>query len=256
MSPNTKDEIKRAAATAKDLLGQLGPLVWALHECRGSAAARAILLSVDPGAYVEIGVADPWGCIRKRVVNDLNRLRQGVSFAEAPRLFRSKGLRATINRSIVTYAVAVLEQFLDGAGKPVFIARYGKKGGWRESFGFRCRKLCEVGVSVYCCQHYAESALLALMRHKIVHVDAKVDKQFLEQVACIQKEAERQLRFRLSDDGSSVVWMPSGGQELSSCWICKDLSLAIDEVILPLLRDAQAFVGEAEHTLLKSVTES
>jgi len=72
-----------------------------------------------------------------------------------------------------------------------------------------------------------------------------MDDKLLKQVAGIKEKTGKQLRFRLSDDRSSVVWIPCGGQELCPPWAGKRLSLAIDEVILPLLRDSQAFVAEA-----------
>lgn len=258
MSPGTEDEIKRAAATARELLGQLGPLVWALHANQGTVIPMALCVDLEPDVYVAIGTDEPPEQKAKRkdaIVKVLRELKE-VRGGQRPELFTSSGYRGAINRSIVVYAVAVLEQFLDEAGKPAFLQKCGKEADWRDSFRSRCKSLCEVGVSVYCCRHYAESALLALMRHKIVHVDAKVDKKLVDQVADVGKQAGRDLQFRLSDDGSSVVWMHCGGQKLCACWIDKHISLAIDEVILPLLRKAQAFVGEAEQTLLESLRKS
>ena len=113
MPSDPKETIENAAADARNLLGQLGPLVWALHETHVAVVPRAILLSVDPDAFVQIGVPDPDGVTRKGVVADLESLRRGISFEGAPRLFKSAGLRDALNRSIVVYAVAALEGFLD-----------------------------------------------------------------------------------------------------------------------------------------------
>ena len=245
MCPGPETRIECAAKTAKNLLGQLGPLAWALHSHRVQVGPTAILLSVDPETFVQIGVRDPCGSIRSRVVEDLECLRRGVSLEEAPRLFNSEGLRDAVNRSIVVYAVAVLEQFLDDAGREAYKRRDGDESKWPASFGGMVARLRGKDVRLCKCDHYPQAGLLALYRHKIVHVDAKVDEKLVCQVACLEKATGRQLQFCLSDDESSVVWVPCGGEKLCDAWTRKKISLAIDEVVLPLLRDTQAFVAEA-----------
>ena len=246
MSQPLESQVHCASQKARNLLGQLGPLVWALHEAHASVVSRAILLSVDPQTYVRIAVCDPGDARRNGVVADLESLRRGVSFEEAPRLFKSDGLRDTVNRSVIVYAVAVLEQFLDGAGREVYKREGEDESKWPDSFGKRVGCLRCVGIGLQKCEHYPQAALLALYRHKIVHVDAQVDEKLVCQLAGLDEGTGRQFQFRLSDDESSVVWVRSGGEKLSSLWAGKRLSLAVDEVVLPLLQGAQAFVGEAE----------
>jgi len=254
MCQSPEEQITAAAAKAKTVLSQLGPLVWALHANQGAVIPTALCVDLEPDVWVAIGTDELPEQRAKRkdavveVLRDLKRMRAD----EHPELFTSSGYRDAINRSIVTYAVAVLEQFLDRAGKPVFLAKGGEEKDWRDSFGSRCEALCQVGVPLYCCAHYAESAFLALMRHKIVHVDARVDRRLVDQVAALGKQAGRGIHFRLSDDGSSVVWVQCGGQKLCTCSIGKRLSLAIDEVVLPLLGRAQAFVAEAGQKLCEA----
>ncbi|HUW11587.1 MAG TPA: hypothetical protein VM537_17780 [Anaerolineae bacterium] len=173
MCSNLEETIRATAENAKNLLGQLGPLAWALHSHHTEVGPTAILLSVDPETFVRIRVPDPCDKIRKGVVDCLEALRRGVTLEDAPRLFRSEGLRETINRSIVVYAVAVLEQFLDAAARDVYTRKGGKD--WKDSFGARVRCLSCVGIDLYDCDHYPQAALLALYRHKIVHVDGRMD---------------------------------------------------------------------------------
>ncbi len=252
MGSDLRGTIADAAALARSLLGQLGPLVWALHAAGGAVIPAALCLDHEPEEWVAIGTDEPpqrRELRRGEVVKALRELRAGRG-TERPELFTSKGYRDAINRSIVVYAVAVVDQFLDDAGREVLSAGGASVGSWRDSLQSKCKSLCSAGVSLYGCPHYAEAAWLALVRHKIVHANAQVDPKLLSQVASLEKESGRHLGFRLSADGSSVVWSPSADGGLRECWKCKRISLAVDEVLLPLLRDAQAFVAEVEAALL------
>lgn len=251
MCQNPEEQITAAAAKAKTLLSQLGPLVWALHANQGAVIPTALCVDLEPDACVAIGTDEPPEQQVKRkdaVVKVLRKLKEGRD-GKHPELFTSAGYRDAVNRTIVVYAVAVLEQFLDDAGREVYKRRGGDESKWPDSFRARVGCLKRVGIGLHDREHYSQAALLALYRHKIVHVDARVDGRLLEDVAKIENESGKELRFCLSEDESSVVWVSCGGKKLCCAWTCKSISLAIDEVVLPLLSDAQAFVGEAAEKL-------
>ncbi len=235
-------QITCAATKAKNLLGQLGPLVWALHARHHCVGDTAEVIAENPSRHVRVGpgIDDE---VREQAVRDITSLIGRASGDKA--MYVSAGLRDVINRSIVVYAVAGLEEFLDDAGRQVYTGQGGDESKWPVSFGGMVDRLRSKRVELHRCDHYPQAALLALYRHKIVHADAKVDEKLVCQVAGLEKATGRQLRFCLSDDGSSVVWVPCGGEKLCDVWTRKRISLAIDEVVLPLLRDTQAFVAEA-----------
>ena len=242
MGRNREAQIRCAADRARNLLGQLGPLVWALHCHHGAVAPTAILLSVDPDEFLGAQSEE----IRKRAIDDIKALRQGIALGDAPPLFTSEGLRATINRSIVIYAVAILEQFLDEAGKPVYQHLEGKKR-WPRHFIGMCSLIEEQFTSASKpFPRYHEPAHLAQVRHVIIHNDGKVDCDFRTSID------KYSLEFRL-DHGESLVWAP-GCRQCPVCdWDGKPVSVAIETFILPMLRHAQEFVGAAECSMRAAV---
>ncbi len=264
MDLELKKTVANAAADAMDLLSQLGPLVWALHAKGGAVVPTALCIDFEPEEYVSIGTNESAKKKKERkdrVVCILNKLKKKRT-DEHPALFTSDGYRDAINRSMVVYAAVVLERFLDKAGEPLWQNLGGivkkcnacnHKFGWPHSFGGMVDCLKGMGVSLYDLDHYPQASLLAIYRHKIVHADARVDDKFLEDVAKVENESKKKLLFGLSKDKSSVCWISSGGIKLSKDWVNKKISLSIDEVILPLLKDSQAFVAEAAKKLREAV---
>lgn len=253
MCRHLEEQMREATAKAKSILGQLGPLVWALHASHGCVIDEAEGIAKDPERNVCVGPGISED-VRARAVADIKALIAGIpADAAGDDLLSTRGMREVLNRSIVVYAVAVLEGFLEEAGKELYACRAGNKVIWPDSFGKRCEVLAKKVVRLYCCPHYGQAALLALYRHKIVHSDGRLDGKTPGQVACIDRESGSTLHFRLSDKSDSVVWHPTSGTGLCQQWVDGKLaiSLAVDEVILPLVRAAQAFVAEAEGELLK-----
>jgi hypothetical protein len=272
MCSRLEDQIRCAAANARDLLGQLGPLAWALHVARPLAGAFAVAVDREPEGHVEIRTSETEaerGERKRRVVRALRDL-QSLRSDACLDLFESAGYRRAVNRSIVVYAAAVLEQLLAGPVERLWRERGGalpscggrdKQPTWPDSFGSRLRCLASAKVDLYDrqrCVHYPEAALLALYRHKVVHSDCRMDDRTPRQMDEIQRHSGRPVRFRLSEDQSSVVWASDAGQELCPLWVAKRLpiSLAIDEVLLPLLVGAQRFVAEAECVLAEAARAS
>ena len=110
MCQTLEEQIRGAATKARNLLSQLGPLVWALHANQGGVIPTALCVDLEPDVYVAIGTDEPPAQKAKRkdgVVKVLCELK-GMRGGERPELFTSSGYRDAINRSIVVYAVAAL----------------------------------------------------------------------------------------------------------------------------------------------------
>ena len=58
MCSRLEGEIRCAAANARNLLGQLGPLAWALHVARPLTGSFAAALARDPEGHVEIRTSE------------------------------------------------------------------------------------------------------------------------------------------------------------------------------------------------------
>jgi hypothetical protein len=252
MCENVQEQIQQAAAKAKNLLGQLGPLVWALHSTRGAVVPAALCVEFEPEEYVAIGADESPEDRKKRkdeVVEVLRNLKKGRE-GEHPGLFTSAAYRATINRSIVVYAVAVLEGFLDEASKPVWKhLRSDRTQNWPPDALDKIAlldRLDEHGSRVSNAKHYEEAGWLVLVRNAIIHADGK---------------ASSKTRDDAREHGLSPRWRyVSGNLEWDSCatqqltgehWNRVPFSIAIDHFILPRLRDAQEFVGEGACILQK-----
>ena len=93
--------------------------------------------------------------------------------------------------------------------------------------------------------HYGTAALLAQVRHIIIHNDGKIDDDFLKKVEKLG------LTFRESEDSDSIVWDPEASGQVRGCWKGRPFCIAIDEFILPMLREIQTFVGQAEQALIQ-----
>jgi len=241
MCSDVEARIGCAAKKAKNLLGQLGPLVWALHarhQCVGDAAE---VIAKDPERSIQVapGISDK---VRQQAVADISTLVAGASGNRA--MLSSANLREVINRSVVVYAVAGLEDFMDQAAQPVYRHLKGKKRWPRHFTGMCClveQQFRAINKPFAC---YREVSHLAQVRHSIIHNDGKVDHDFRDKVA------KERLEFRLSDDGNSVIWAPGCSQSPTQDWDGKPVSIAIECFILPMLRHAQEFVREAERSLL------
>lgn len=241
-------DIQQAATRAMSLLGQLGPLVWALHVGRQLTGAVALAIHRDPKKYVEVVTAEDLAKRekrKKRVVQLLRELKKH-SEEDGTDRYESKGFRETINRTIVVYAVAVLEHFMDQAGERVYVRLGGTQRDWerKRSFTFMCNGLAEKCCDVTGSPHYPQAALMAQVRHIIVHNDGNIDQKFVDNVQCLG------LRFRQSQDSTSIVWDQHGPDAPAQCWKDRPFSIAIDEFLIPMLASTQAFVAEAEDRLV------
>ncbi|MCJ7750236.1 MAG: hypothetical protein MUQ65_03960 [Armatimonadetes bacterium] len=258
MCADFEPQIMSAATKAKSLLGQLGPLAWALHSHHASVAPTAILLSVDPKAFVRIGVSDPCGDIKAGAVDCLEALRRRMTREDAPQLFTSEGLRQAVNRSIVVYAAAVLEQFLDEATEGLRAQLDFPAEKWpADSLGkikSLRRDLCvdlrpTTRSDRYA--HYLGAGWLVLVRNAVIHNDGVAPSD----IGCDAGHHGLDRRWKIGKDNEEkdiLVWDecdPVSRNQLAG----KRFSIAIDHFILPRLRDAQAFVEEAACALRRRV---
>jgi len=270
MCSNLVEQIAAAAENARNLLSQLGPLVWALHANQGSVIPMALCVDLEPDVYVAIGTDEPPEQKAKRkdavvnVLRDLKELREG----EHPELFTSPGYRDAINRSIVVYAVAVLERFLDQAAKPMWDKRAlgpvvcprrcHRDPEWPADTLNKTKYLKrDTGIDLRSAkQVYVDTGWLVLVRNAIIHSDARAER------------AESDARqYKLLRDGGCAPWRSDGWCDQNGIchpilvwddrweekpradWRSRTFSIPIDDFILPRLRDAQAFVGEAAQKL-------
>jgi len=239
-------QIRRAADQAKDLLGQLGPLVWALHVVRQPAGAFAVCVDREPGKYVEIRTSETEierGQRKQRVVGILHALRLLRSGGDAD-LLESAGYRAMVNRSIVVYAVAVLEEFLD---------RVAEVLGHRDDH-WPADTLCKLEhlrkehcIDLRGVNSYIGTGWLVLVRNAVIHNDGSAP-------ADVARDAGQyglKSRWGLGKDGEGrdvLVW-DTENRLSRRCLAGKRFSLSIDDFVLPRLRDAQAFVAAAQKVL-------
>ena len=259
-------QITAAAAKAKTLLSQLGPLVWAFHERHQCVGDTAEVIAEDPERNVRVapGISDE---VRQQVVTDIDTLVAGAFRDRA--MFSSANLREVINRSIVTYAVAVLEQFLDEAGGPLWTClggqtqkctKCGQKRGWPASALTMISTLAGKPscIDLRLLDHYVNTGWLVLVRNAIIHSNGKAERagNDARQYKLLCKRGRTPWRRDKSRDQNGtchpgLVWDEKCGERPSSDWKDRTFSIAIDHFILPRLREAQTFVGEVEQALLK-----
>jgi len=240
MCSDLEARITRAAETAKRLLGQLGPLVWALHAGHQCIGDTAQVIAEDPERHVQVapGIS---GEVRQQAVNDISTLVAGASGDRA--MFSSANLRDVINRSVVVYAVAGIEDFMDEAAEPVYQLLQGKER-WPRHLTGMCRLVeRQFGGANKPFPCYHRVSHLAQVRHSIIHNDAKADCDFRSKVV------EQGLEFRLAKDGKSVIWAPGRSECPTQDWDGRPISIAVEAFILPMLRYAQGFIEDADQKL-------
>jgi hypothetical protein len=267
-----EQRIRHAAATAQSLLGQLGPLAWALHVVRQAAGAFAVCVDAEPETYVEIRTDETQPARSERkasVVAALRSLRQHRGESRA-HLFGSRGYRETINRSIVVYAVAVLESFLDAAARPLWEERAASprmcpRGCWRDPEWpadalnkIKCLQR-NAGVDLRLAgQLYVNTGWLVLVRNAIIHSDGRAQRAGHEssRYGLRGRKAPAPWRRDEGTDGDGrpvpvLVWDEASTTRPDDDWRDRRFSIAVDHFILPRLRDVQAFVEEAADTLCR-----
>ena len=275
MCQSLEEQITRAAAKAKNLLGQLGPTVWALHELHACTVGRASEIASDPHSNVHTNrCVDSTGSIRARAICDISALIAGIEQSRSSDILSSVGLRDLINRNVVVYAVAVLEQFLDDAGEKLWTdlvgeaqkySKCGRKLGWPASALTMTSTLAGKPscVDLRPLPHYVNTGWLVLVRNAIIHSDGRAERARSD--ACQYKllDAKGHAPWRpdkwCDQDGRCqriLVWDEESPVKPSADWRNRTFSIAIDHFILPRLRDAQAFVKEAAQALLTRATSN
>ncbi len=265
MSEDVAKTITEAAAEARSVLGQLGPLAWALHAGRQPIGALAVCLYRNPGEYAEIRDTEETPERRKqrkqRVVGVLRDLRCNSPRHTGDR-FESTGYRETVNRSVVVYAAAVLEQFMDRAGGGLWEACGGqetrcdkcrRKSGWPADTLNKVSRLMGTPTKVDLRgeKSYIGAAWLVLVRNAVIHnrgLAIRAGNDARNYSLDPDHEGNNAHRWR-PDAGPRgepvLVWDDKKGQAPTDDWKGRTFSISIDHFILPRLRDAQAFVEEA-----------
>lgn len=259
MRQTLEAQITCAATKAKNLLGQLGPLVWALHARHQCVGDTAEVIADNPSRHVRVGpgIDDD---VREQAVGDIGSLIGRASGDKT--MYVSARLRDVINRSIVVYAVAVLEEFLDEAAKPIWERRAAGPvvcpRGCRRDPEWPADTLNKIE----CLRRdmdidlrsagklYINTGWLVLARNAVIHNDGIAP-------ADIAFDAGRyglDRRWKISKDREEndiLVWDecdPVSRRQLAG----KRFSIAIDHLVLPRLGDAQAFVLAAGDMLLNA----
>ncbi len=267
MCPSPKDKIKKAATTARNLLGQLGPAVWALHARHYCVGDTAELIAENPNRYVRVGPGIS-GKVRNQAVKDIGTLIEGGSRDRT--MFSSTKLREVINRNIVVYAVTVLEQFLDETGKELWETCGGREQRCGECRRYKTRWPADsLGKIAYLdgrrvkaglrgLDHYVNTGWLILVRNAIIHSDGKAVRSARD--ACQYKlnrdrygnPSYKWKPGKGGDGQPTLVWDDANGKKPTDDWKERTFSIGIDHFILPRLRDSQAFVEEAARKLCKA----
>ncbi|MBN1462026.1 MAG: hypothetical protein JXA57_21045 [Armatimonadetes bacterium] len=262
MSQTLEERITCAATKAKNLLGQLGPLVWALHTKHEAAGDEAAAIASDPRGSIRTNPrVDPAQSIQQRAVADIRALLSGTDHGRAPQVLSSKGLRDIINRSIVVYATAILERFLDEATEALRAQHKFPAEKWpADSLGKIERLRRDLCVDLRPTRrsdssaHYLGTGWLVLVRNAVIHNDGIAPADIAPDAG--RHGLERRWKIGKDDEGTEILVWDECDPVPRSQLAGKRFSIAIDHFILPRIRDAQGFVREAEGILLGMVEES
>jgi hypothetical protein len=261
MRGDLEEVVTEAAAVARNLLGQLGPLAWALHTRGGAVVPTALCLDFEPGEYVAIRTDEALKKKQERkskVVGLLRSLKQGRG-GRHPELFTSAGYREAINRSIIVYAAAVLEHFLDVAGEPLWIHSDDER--WpADALTMVCRLAGRpTRIDLRGLSHYLSTGWLVLVRNAIIHSSGKAERagcdarqyKLLNTSGCAPWRRDE----HCDENGMChhiLVWDESSHEVASDDWQHRAFSVPIDSFILPRLQEAQAFVVHAGEALVQA----
>jgi hypothetical protein len=107
--------------------------------------------------------------------------------------------------------------------------------------------------------HYADFGWLVLVRNAIIHSDGRAERAGCDARQYKLLDAKGHAPWRpdkwCDQDGKCqpiLVWDDECPVKPSADWKNRSFSIAIDEFILPRLRDAQAFVENAAEQLCKA----